>query len=255
MPGDSATPILELRDVGMSYRTASGDVAAIDTVTASVERGEFISLVGPSGCGKSTLLKLVADLLTPTRGSISVAGLSPRKARLEGMFSFVFQNPVLLPWRTLLSNVRLPIEIVKRKGREPAEVLELVGLAGYESLYPHELSGGMQQRAAIARALTFDPEVLLMDEPFGAVDELTRGSLNTQLMQICDRVKVTVLFVTHSLAEAVYLSDRVLVLSKRPARIVTATTIPFGRPRDEMIRESHEFQEVVTCLREALAPQ
>jgi len=252
MVADGTSPVLQLRDVAMSYRTAAREVPALDGITFDVARGEFVSIVGPSGCGKSTLLKLVADLLTPTGGSVVVAGSSAREARLAGMFSFVFQNPVLLPWRTLLGNVRLPIEIVRRKGRTPAEVLALVGLSAFEKLYPRELSGGMQQRAAIARALTYDPDVLLMDEPFGAADELTRDTLNVELMRICEQIGVTVLFVTHSLAEAAYLSDRVVVLSTRPARVAGVVSIPFTRPRAENLRGSVEFQEVVTCLRDAL---
>ena len=168
------------------------------------------------------------------------------------MSSFVFQNPVLLPWRKVIDNVNLPLEIVSQQAREPKELLKMVGLNGFENKYPYELSGGMQQRVALARALTFNPKVLLMDEPFGAVDEFTRNELNDQLIKLWNEIKVTVILITHSITEAVYLADRVVVLSTRPSKVMEIFDVSFKRPRKKELKESHEFQEIVTCLREKL---
>jgi len=244
--------MVEVESVSKSYASADGAVRALDPVSFSARDGEFISIIGPSGCGKSTLLKIIGDLIGPSQGSVTVAGHSNHIARQEGMFSFVFQNPVLLPWRRVIDNVRLPLEVLGRQSRDPRQLLAMVGLSGFEDRYPKELSGGMQQRVALARALTFDPKVLLMDEPFGAVDEFTRAALNKQLLEIWQKIRVTVLLVTHSISEAVFLSDRVIVLSSRPGRVKEVLEVPFLRPREAALQETEPFQEVVKFLRAKL---
>jgi NitT/TauT family transport system ATP-binding protein len=249
---NASSTILEVRDLSKVYNANQDPLPAIDRISFTASRGEFISIIGPSGSGKSTLLKIVGDLLDPSSGSVAVDGRSAHEARLQGMFSYVFQNPVLLPWRCVIDNVRLPLEILGRHSREPDQLLQMVGLAGFERRYPRELSGGMQHRVALARALTFDPRLLLMDEPFSALDEFTREALNAQLLQIWQSTGVTVLFVTHSIAEALFLSDRVIVLSARPASVKQVLVVPFHRPRSKSLKESEEFQEVVRSLREEL---
>ena len=244
--------MVEVKNVGQTYLSKAGPVPALRDITFSVSKGEFISIIGPSGCGKSTLIKIIGDIISPSEGSVFVHGLTARDARMKGMFSFVFQNPVLLPWRRVRENVSLPLEILGRKGRDPRALLEMVGLAGFEERYPWELSGGMRQRAALARGLVFDPEILLMDEPFASVDEMTRSTLNFELLRLWQEIGVTILFITHSISEAVALSDRVLVLSSRPARIKDLVTIPFPRPRDNAVKQTAAFQEVVRCLKEKL---
>ena len=241
--------MIEVSGLGKLYASRDGDVSALRGVSFSVSEGEFISIIGPSGCGKSTLIKILGNIIEPTEGDVSVCGVSPGEARLKGMFSFVFQNPVLLPWRTVLDNVRLPREILRRGSRDPEALLRKVGLKGFELKYPRELSGGMQQRVALARALTLDPRVLFMDEPFGAVDEFIRNGLNEELVRIWDDSNVTVLFITHSIAEAVYLADRVIVLTERPGRVEEIFEVPFARPRSQELKESPEFQEIVKWLR------
>jgi NitT/TauT family transport system ATP-binding protein len=240
--------MVEVKNLGQTYHSSNGLVHALKDVSFFVKKGEFLSIVGPSGCGKSTLIKIIGDLIAPSEGSVSICGLTPRAARLQGMFSFVFQNPVLLPWRRVWSNVALPLEILRRKGRDPRALLQTVGLAGFEHRYPSELSGGMRQRAALARGLVFDPEVLFMDEPFASVDEITRKTLNDELLRLWHETRVTILFITHSIAEAVALSDRVLVLSSRPGRVKDIVDVPFNRPRTRALKERPEFQEVVKCL-------
>ena len=244
--------MVDVVNVSKSYSSGDGVVQALNPISFSVRKGEFVSIIGPSGCGKSTLIKIIGDLIEPTEGAVTVGGRTNRQAREEGMFSFVFQNPVLLPWRRVIDNVRLPLEIVRRQSRDPAQLLEMVGLAGFEERYPKELSGGMRQRVALARALTFDPQVLLMDEPFGAVDELTRGSLNSQLLEIWQKIRVTVLLITHSISEAAFLSDRVIVLSARPSTVKEVLEVPFPRPRENTLKENGSFQEVIKFLRERL---
>ncbi|MGD1100745.1 MAG: ABC transporter ATP-binding protein [Terriglobia bacterium] len=247
-----SAPILEIRELNKVYHSGRDSVPAIGSVSFSVGRGEFVAIIGPSGCGKSTLLKIIGDLLEPSAGFVSVDGLSAHQARLKGRFSFVFQNPVLLPWRRIIDNVRLPLEVLGRHSREPEQLLQMVGLAGFEKRYPQELSGGMQHRAALARALTFDPQLLLLDEPFGALDEFTRDALNQQLLQIWQETGVTILFVTHGIGEALFLADRVIVLSGRPATVREAFKVPFPRPRPDALKETEYFQEVVKSLREKL---
>ncbi len=244
--------MIVLQDIGKCYTSANGPLQALEKVTLSVADGEFVSIIGPSGCGKSTLIKIVGDILEPSHGSVTVNGFSSRQARLKGMFSYVFQNPVLLPWRRVIDNLKLPLEILHRPGRPLADLLDMVGLRGSERLYPRELSGGMQQRVALARALSFDPAVLLLDEPFGAVDELTRNTLNEELLRVWRETRVTVLLITHSIAEAIHLADRVVLLSKRPAIVKQVYDVPFPRPRDKALKESPPFQEMVRCLREEL---
>ncbi|MFZ0961641.1 MAG: ABC transporter ATP-binding protein [Terriglobia bacterium] len=247
-----SAPMLEIREVGKVYGSGRDSVPALGRVSFSAARGEFVAIIGPSGCGKSTLLKIIGDLLEPSAGLVSVDGLSAHQARLKGTFSFVFQNPVLLPWRRIIDNVRLPLEVLGRHSRDPEQLLQMVGLAGFEKRYPQELSGGMQHRVALARALTFDPQLLLLDEPFGALDELTRDALNHQLLQIWQQTGVTILFVTHGIGEALFLADRVIVLSGRPATVKEAFPVPFARPRQDSLKETADFQEVVKSLREKL---
>ncbi len=245
--------MIVFQGVGHTYRRGAPDaLRALEGVSFTVDRGEFVSIVGSSGCGKSTLLKLVGDLLVPDLGTIIVDGMGTFEARKRRAFSYVFQNPVLLPWRDVEQNISLPSEISGEAGRSADELLELVNLRACNRLLPAQLSGGMQQRVALARALSFRPKVLLMDEPFGALDELTREALNLTLLSIWNRTGVTVLFVTHSLSEAVFLSDRVLVMGGRPGRLVNSFEVEFKRPRREELLEEPAFHYSVRCLRKRL---
>ena len=242
--------------VGMTFSTPSGPVQALAGASLTIQPREFVSLLGPSGCGKSTLLRLVADILAPTQGRIEVGGEPPGVARRRRVFGFVFQDSTLLPWRSTLQNVLLPLEIggSARRGRaEALDLLELVGLRGFEAAYPWQLSGGMRQRVAIARALVTRPQVLLMDEPFGALDEITREHMNQELLRIWQATGTTILFVTHSSPEAVFLSDRVLVLGARPGRVKLELPIALPRPRDPAMKETVEFARHTAALRRALA--
>lgn len=231
-------------------------IRALDGVSLCVERGQFISLIGPSGCGKSTLLRLVAGILSPTSGTILLDGAPPKVAQQRHSFGFVFQDPVLLPWRTVLSNVQLLEEIVgvpRPEARQRAmDLLELVGLAGFERARPDQLSGGMRQRVAIARALAINPPVLLMDEPFAALDEFQRETLNNELLRIWAQQHNSVLFVTHNIEEAIFLSDVVAVMSARPGRIIEQVPIDLPRPRDPEMRSTPEFLEQRRHLRDLL---
>jgi NitT/TauT family transport system ATP-binding protein len=247
---EDAKPAVEVVNLRKEFYTDSGKLTAVEDVSFRAISSEFWAIVGPSGCGKTTLLKLLGDLIAPTSGQIRVHGMSANEARARGSFSYVFQNPVLLPWRRVLQNVHLPLEILRRrKGRDPKELLHLVGLADFGDRFPNELSGGMQQRVAIARALTYEPQLLLMDEPFGALDELTRDTMNVELLRIWEKIRINVFLVTHSLSEAAFLADKVLVLSPRPARVAALMKIPFARPRSKTLRDTAEFQEVIRCLR------
>ncbi len=237
------------RGVSVAYgggRAAA--VRAVSDVDLVIAAGEFVSLVGPSGCGKSTLLRTVADLLAPTSGSVSIAGRTPRDVRLEREVGFVFQDAALLEWRTIVENVMLPLEIAgvpyADRLRRATDLLALVGIAGFERSYPRQLSGGMRQRAAIARAMSTDPKVLLMDEPFGALDQITRDRLNLELLDLSQRERMTVVFVTHSIAEAVLLSDRVVIMSPRPGRIRCVLPIDLPRPRSLAVRDEPRFAEL-----------
>ena len=219
----------------MTYKTGGRSVVALEGIDLSVRRGEFVTLLGPSGCGKSTILRLVADILAPTEGRIMVLGTTPAQARKQRMFSFMFQDPVLFPWRSTERNVQLPLELlgVPRAEREAKAraLLEAVRLTGFGDRAPRELSGGMRMRAALARALTLEPPLILMDEPFGALDEITRDRMNLELLRVWTEKTAAVLFVTHSIDEAVFLSDRVVVLSPRPGRVCEVIDIDVPRPR------------------------
>lgn len=244
---------ITLRDVSFSYINDSQTRNIFNKLNIDIKPGEFVSIIGPSGCGKSTLIKLIGGLLTETFGDIMVDDKSNIEARTSQMFSFVFQKPVLLPWRNVEKNIELPVELMGQDNENRVlELLKMVGLENSATLYPHQLSGGMQQRVAIARALSFNPKILLMDEPFSAVDELTRKILNKELLKIWEQTGVTILFVTHSISEAMLLSDKIIVLSKAPSSIKKVYTVPFSRPRDVDTTENNIFKEDLKCLREML---
>jgi len=242
----------------MVFETAAGPVQALSNVRLEIERGELVALIGPSGCGKSTLLRLISDVLHPTGGSIEIRGGPAKRARLAREFGFVFQHPGLLRWRTAEANVSLPLEVGGWGRRHasphrPAELLELVGLKGFERAYPRQLSGGMQQRVSIARALVTGPRILLMDEPFGALDEITRDHMNEELLRIWAATGTTIVFVTHSIPEAVYLSSRVFVLAPRPGRVTDEVKIDLPLPRTPSVKDTPAFVKHTATLRRALA--
>jgi NitT/TauT family transport system ATP-binding protein len=247
-------PVVELRGVHKQF--GRGGVVALEGIDLEVGAGEFVSLIGPSGCGKSTLLRIVGDLTVPTSGEVVVNGKTARQARIDRDYGIVFQDAVLYDWRTVAKNIALPLEMLgwerRRRAERVEEMLELVELTGFESHHPWQLSGGMQQRVSIARALSFDPALLLMDEPFGALDEMTRERMNMELLRIWERAGSTVVFVTHSIAEAVFLSTRVVVMSERPGRIASVVPVDLGRPRTVETREEPRFFELVTGVRELL---
>jgi NitT/TauT family transport system ATP-binding protein len=249
-------PVVELVDVSKVFGGSAGPVEALSRINLSVGRGEFVSLIGPSGCGKSTLLRIVGDLLSPSNGTVTVNGKPARQARLDRDYGMVFQAPVLFDWRTVRQNVELPLEILRRPKAEreakARDMLELVELGTFGGHRPWQLSGGMQQRVAIARALALDPAILLMDEPFGALDEMTRERMNLELLRIWDRTGTTVIFVTHSIPEAVFLSTRVVVMSARPGRITDLIEVDLPRERNVETREMERYFELVTRVREAL---
>jgi NitT/TauT family transport system ATP-binding protein len=246
--------VVSLRDISKSF--GKGGVTALQGIDLEVGRGEFVSLIGPSGCGKSTLLRIVGDIVEPSGGEVTVNGKPPRRARLDRDYGIVFQSPVLYDWRTVAQNIALPLELLGwDRGRRRArveEMLDLVELTGFEKSHPWQLSGGMQQRVSIARALSFEPALLLMDEPFGALDEMTRERLNMELLRIWAETGSTVVFVTHSISEAVFLSTRVVVMSPRPGRITTVLPVDLPLPRTFETREDPRFFELVTSVREAL---
>jgi NitT/TauT family transport system ATP-binding protein len=249
-------PAVELRDVSVRFTTERGVVTALDKVSLTVPRGGFLTLLGPSGCGKSTLLRVVSDLIPASSGKVTVLGATPDAARARRDIGFVFQDASLLAWRTALENVELPLEVGgggKRRGaHKPRELLELVGLSGWEGAYPHELSGGMRQRVAIARALVNDPKLLLMDEPFGALDEITRDRLNEELLRVWENTGATVLFVTHSIYEAAFLGQQVMLMAARPGRVREVVSVPLPNPRRIAMRETPEFVELAAHLRRVL---
>ena len=257
-PGAVGTVDIACRDVSMVFASGAGTVQALANVTLDVAQGEFVALIGPSGCGKSTLLRLIADVLQPTGGTIEVRGGPPVRARLAREFGFVFQHPGLLLWRNALDNVSLPLQVGGWGRRHvaphrPEALLELVGLKGFEHAYPRQLSGGMQQRVSIARALVTGPPILLMDEPFGALDEITRDHLNQELLRIWAATGTTIIFVTHSIAEAVYLSNRVFVFTPRPGRVLEEVRIDLPSPREPSVKDTPEFVQHTAALRRALA--
>jgi NitT/TauT family transport system ATP-binding protein len=233
-----------------------GAVTALDDIDLEIGKGEFISLIGPSGCGKSTLLRIVGDIIEPSTGTITVNGKTARRARRDGDYGIVFQSPVLYDWRTVAKNIALPLEMLgwdrARRTRRVQEMLDLVELTGFEGHHPWQLSGGMQQRVSIARAFSFSPALLLMDEPFGALDEMTRERLNMELLRVWGEMQSTVIFVTHSISEAVFLSTRVVVMSARPGRITAVVPVDLPQPRTAETREEPRFFELVTEVREAL---
>ena len=247
--------VVELK--GVTKQFARGNTVALQNIDLTIEAGEFISLIGPSGCGKSTLLRTIGDLIQPTSGTIVVNGKPAQQARRDRDYGIVFQDPVLYDWRTVAKNIALPLEMLSwdraKRTQRVQEMMELVELTGFEGHHPWQLSGGMQQRVSIARALSFSPALLLMDEPFGALDEMTRERLNTELLRIWQETSSTIVFVTHSIAEAVFLSTRVVVMSARPGRIAELIDIDLKQPRTPETREEPRYFELVTEVREALA--
>jgi len=254
---EAALPAVEVRRASVVYPAADAPVHALSEVDLTIAQGEFVSLIGPSGCGKTTLLRVIADLEPITAGEVRVNGMTPHEARLARAYGYVFQSPALFPWRTVLANVMLPLQIQGRPKAEAESVarehLARVGLTGFERKYPWQLSGGMQQRVSIARALGFEPKILMMDEPFGALDEITRDRLNEQLQQLWQRERRTVVFVTHSIAEAVYLSTRIVVMSPRPGRILKVIDSPLPAERTLDMRDTPEFMALAHEVREGLA--
>ena len=248
--------VVSLSHVNKTFGAAGTGTVALSDISMEIGRGDFVSLIGPSGCGKSTLLRLIGDLTEPTGGTIQVNGKPAVQARLDRDYGMVFQAPVLFDWRTVEENVRLPLELFGQdratQASKTAEMLELVDLADFGRYRPYELSGGMQQRVAIARALAFSPLLLLMDEPFGALDEMTRERMNSEVLKIWQRTGITVIFVTHSIPEAVFLSTRVVVMSARPGRITKLVEVDLPQPRGLVTRESSRYFNLITEVREAL---
>ena len=248
--------VIEAKGLNLTFQTNDGPVHALRDVNLTIEKGDFVSFIGPSGCGKTTFLRCIAGLEHPTGGTLSVNGMTPDEARKARAYGYVFQAAGLYPWRTIGGNIRLPLEIMGFSKEEQAErvkkTLDLVDLTGFEKKFPWQLSGGMQQRASIARALAFDADILLMDEPFGALDEIVRDKLNEELLKLWARTEKTIGFVTHSIPEAVNLSTKIVVMSPRPGRItdVIESTLPRERPLD--IRDSAEFIEIAHRVREGL---
>jgi NitT/TauT family transport system ATP-binding protein len=249
--------VVSVKGVQKTFDVAGGGrTVALQDIDLEIRHREFVSLIGPSGCGKSTLLRLIGDLITPSGGTVVVNGKPAPRARQDRDYGMVFQAPVLFDWRTVEANVRLPLEVMRysaeERRRRAREMLELVELREFLNHYPYQLSGGMQQRVAIARALAFQPALLLMDEPFGALDEMTRERMNSELLRIWESTGTTIVFVTHSIPEAVFLSSRVVVMSARPGRITNIVDIDLPRPRNEETRESERYFELVTEVRESL---
>jgi len=256
--GDGHDVIVGLESVTMRFpgNAGSGPIEALRAINLKVRTGSFVSLIGQSGCGKSTLLRIIADLIVPSSGSVHVGGQSPDAARRRREIGFVFQDPALLEWRNILDNVALPLELEgadrMQRRKEASRLIALVGLQGFEDSWPRQLSGGMRQRAAIARALSTTPRVLLMDEPFGALDQITRDRMNLELVRIFEATTVTVLFVTHSIREAVLLSDEVVVMTPRPGRIAEVFDVPLARPRTLSTRDTEDFENLVRLGSQAL---
>ncbi len=254
--GASAASVVSARNLCLTYETNDGPVHALSDVDLDIGKGEFVSFIGPSGCGKTTFLRVIADLEQKTAGDITVNGMTPKQAREARAYGYVFQAAALYPWRTIEKNIALPLEIMgyssaERKARIE-QTLDLVNLSGFGKKYPWQLSGGMQQRASIARALSFDADLLLMDEPFGALDEIVRDHLNEALLKLWDRTNKTICFVTHSIPEAVYLSTKIVVMSPRPGRVTDIIDSPLPKERPLGIRETPEFLEIAHRVREGL---
>ena len=251
-----SNPVIEAQSLDLTFQTNDGPIHALKDVNLSIDKGEFVSFIGPSGCGKTTFLRCIAALETPTGGTLTVNGMTPDEARRNRAYGYVFQAAGLYPWRTIAKNIKLPLEIMGYSAAEQEErvknVLELVDLEGFGGKFPWQLSGGMQQRASIARALAFDADILLMDEPFGALDEIVRDHLNEQLLELWARTEKTIGFVTHSIPEAVYLSTKIVVMSPRPGRITDVIDSPLPKERPLDIRDSPEFIEVAHRVREGL---
>lgn len=243
---------VEIQSLSMSF----GILDVLQDIDITIHDGEFVSVIGPSGCGKTTLLKVVGGLLRPTRGRVLLDGVPASDCRERGDFGFVFQKPVLLPWRSVIQNVRLPLELVKESAgypiRDPVDVIKAVGLAGFENERPGNLSGGMLHRAALARVLVYNPSLLLLDEPFASLDEITRDRMNVELLEVIREFAPTTLLVTHDVSESVFLSDRVLVLSRRPAHILKEVRVPLPRPRTLDMMVGDAFTDMIQCLREQL---
>jgi len=254
--GAALNTVIQASDLSLTFQTNDGPVHALKDVDLTIDKGDFVSFIGPSGCGKTTLLRVIAGLEHPTAGAISVNGMTPDEARTNRAYGYVFQAAGLYPWRTIAGNVKLPLEIMgyskAEQGERVEKVLELVDLAGFGKKFPWQLSGGMQQRASIARALAFDADILLMDEPFGALDEIVRDHLNEQLLKLWANTEKTIAFVTHSIPEAVYLSTKIVVMSPRPGRISDVIDSPLPRARPLEIRDSKEFIEIAHRVREGL---
>jgi NitT/TauT family transport system ATP-binding protein len=248
-------PILTAEQVHKTFLSRDGELGALRDVSLAISEGELVSLVGPSGCGKSTLLRILGGLLPADKGQVRMGGVTLSRPRRE--ISYVFQDPTLMPWRTVIKNVTLPLEVQGKNGQRHAkramDLLGLVGLLGFENLYPHELSGGMQQRVAIARALVHEPSILLMDEPFGALDAITRNQMNLELLRIWHATGKTILMVTHTIQEAVFLADRVLVMSPRPGHIDAVVEIDLSRPRDTDIYYNQEFADLYHRVRDLIS--
>ncbi len=250
------SPVIQAKNLDLTFQTNDGPIHALKDVSLDINKGDLVSFIGPSGCGKTTFLRVIAALEQPTGGTVTVNGMTPDEARRARAYGYVFQAAGLYPWRTIAGNIKLPLEIMGFSRQEQAErvknVLELVDLEGFDRKFPWQLSGGMQQRASIARALAFDADLLLMDEPFGALDEIVRDHLNEQLLKLWAKTEKTIGFVTHSIPEAVYLSTRIVVMSPRPGRItdVIESTLPRERPLD--IRDTPEFLEIAHRVRDGL---
>ena len=253
---EDGSQVVEARKVDLVFETADGPVHALSEIDLEINKGDFISLIGPSGCGKTTLMRVIADLEKPTGGEIKINGMSPEEARLQRAYGYVFQSPALYPWRTVEGNLKLPLEIMgvekAEQRKRAAEALEMVDLTGFEKKFPWQLSGGMQQRVSIARALTFYPDLLLMDEPFGALDEIVRDQLNEHFHKLWEQTQKTVVFVTHSIPEAAYLSTKIVVMSPRPGKIIDVIESPLPEKRTLDMRETQEFLELSHRIREGL---
>jgi NitT/TauT family transport system ATP-binding protein len=253
-------PHISVQDLTVRYRGKQSDVLAVDRVSLEIPPRSFISIVGPSGCGKTTLLKILSNVLRPSSGKVLFDGELPAARNLTGLFGYVFQRPLLLPWRTAIDNVALTSEVARKeipreqRLEEARKWLEFVGLSGFENKLPHELSGGMQQRVSLSRALSLQPPILMMDEPFAALDEITRESLQDELLRLWDVLDTTVIFITHSVAEAVLLSQKVVVMTARPGRILEIIDVPFPYPRGDSLRGNPEFASLVQDIRHKLRP-